>query len=126
MGATLRPEHPVGGTAHPGRATVEDARVDHRGGDMAVPEEFLMENRLAQVVPAPLTRFGVTVEPRGGEHLLPHSIAPSIGIFPGERGGKFDPARAALRIVLVLSPDGLKMPAAAPISAGRRLPWKKM
>ena len=48
MGACLRAEHAVGGAAHPGRATVEDVCVDHRRGDVAVPEEFL--NR-ADVVP---------------------------------------------------------------------------
>ena len=41
MGATRRAEHPVGGAARPGRAAVDDVRVDHRGGDVAVPEEFL-------------------------------------------------------------------------------------
>lgn len=41
MGASLRPEHPVGWAAHRGRATVEDVRVDHCRGDVAVPDEFL-------------------------------------------------------------------------------------
>ena len=48
MGACLCAEHSVGGAAHRGRATVEDVRVDHRGGDVAVPANFL--NR-ADVVP---------------------------------------------------------------------------
>ena len=48
MGACIRGEDPVAGAAHRGRATVEDVRMDHRRGDVAVPEEFL--NR-ADVVP---------------------------------------------------------------------------
>ena len=40
MGACLRAEHPVGGAAHPGRATVEDVRVDHRRAQVPMPEQL--------------------------------------------------------------------------------------
>ena len=36
-----RREHPVGRAPHGSRPAVQDVRVDHRGGHVPVPQEFL-------------------------------------------------------------------------------------
>ena len=74
MGATLRAAHPVGGAAHPGRAAVEDVGVDHRRGDVAVPEEFFSR---ADVVPV--------LEQVGRERV---ALPSALGIVPSRPGSE--------------------------------------
>jgi hypothetical protein len=57
-----------------------------------------LEHGLAQTMPSPLAGLGVTGGPRGGTRPLPHPFTPSSGRLPGEHGGQFDPAGAALEV----------------------------
>ena len=81
MGACLRAEHPVGGAAHRGRATVEDVRVDQRRDDIAVPEEFLNP---ADVVP---------VFEKVGRERVPEGVPDGQSLEAG--GGR---SRSAIRV----------------------------
>ena len=50
-----------------------------------------LEHRFVQVVPAPLARVAIDVEPCRGEHPLPPPLAASIGILTAERSRHVDP-----------------------------------
>ena len=72
--------------------------------DPGAPDGFLdgtLQNRLVEVVTAPLAGLGLHVDPRRREDPPPRPFPSRIGILASQRRGKLNPARTSLEILLV-------------------------
>lgn len=92
-------------------------------GDASPTENILdrpLQDRLVQVVLAPLAGDAIDVGPRSGEHPLPPPLPARVGILPRAGVRQFDQVRPALDLQPVLSPHGREVSFEVGLDRGRQ------
>jgi hypothetical protein len=68
-----------------------------------------LQDRLVQVMPAPLAGEPIHIHAGRREYPLPHPLSTRIRVFPSEGRRKLDPAGSGLKVSAMLRPHGLQM-----------------